>query len=519
MASVTSTPTRISTVDNVNGADIGGGPGGAYDSNAIQNGVSYTRRQSGRSNHGVAIDAAGQNASASGTHVCFWHFHLNAADITNVRARVGSSASVYYEYNINVANQYPSTGGFWPVWLDLAGADSTAGTPNNASIGYCGMLLNIGTVTGNSNNIGIDAAQFTTDGYTLTGTAGTFADFITFEETATNRYGVLVSQAGLAVVYARLTLGSSGTSLVFDDSNFALAYPDQPKVSSTFMGLTCDLSNAATDITFTGGSIQSGNPAGATNRPDFIATGTAGTFSATGTAFSGLRALDATSAVTFTTCSFAQCGILTLSTGVLSGGSFSGSRSTAAVVAPDLSNISNVAFTKGANTSHAVEMTTAPAATQSWSCTDPDSSYQAGTAGTNVTTTNTGNEHIYINAASSQKVTISVQPGAVTPSVRKGASFTGQVDVLAGQATLTISNVVADSDVVIYAAGTTTKLQDDQDISGTTSTYTYTYSAGTFVDIKVYRDGYVPYFVYGLELGPSNANLPASQIIDRNYVP
>jgi hypothetical protein len=103
--------------------------------------------------------------------------------------------------------------------------------------------------------------------------------------------------------------------------------------------------------------------------------------------------------------------------------------------------------------------------------------------------------------------------------VKLDAAYTGTVTVQSGLATLTISGVIAGSDVVIYTAGSITKLQDDQDISGTTSTYTYTFSAGTFVDIKVYAEGYTPFFIYGFELGSASATLPVAQQLDRNYVP
>ena len=93
------------------------------------------------------------------------------------------------------------------------------------------------------------------------------------------------------------------------------------------------------------------------------------------------------------------------------------------------------------------------------------------------------------------------------------------VNVTVGQKTLTISNVIAGSDIVIKSAGTTTKLQDDQDIAGTSTTYSYTYSAGTFVDIAVYAEGYVPFYVNNFELGPDGGSIQVSQSVDRNYVP
>ena len=93
------------------------------------------------------------------------------------------------------------------------------------------------------------------------------------------------------------------------------------------------------------------------------------------------------------------------------------------------------------------------------------------------------------------------------------------VNITVGQKTLTISGVKSGSDVVIKSSGTTTKLQDDQDIVGTSVTYSYTYSAGTFVDVAVYGEGYVPYYVNGFELGPDGGSIQVSQQPDRNYVP
>jgi len=132
-----------------------------------------------------------------------------------------------------------------------------------------------------------------------------------------------------------------------------------------------------------------------------------------------------------------------------------------------------------------------------------------------VTPTNNGDEAIFVNVGSGS-LTITVADGAATPSIRSaGATVTVQV----GLKTLTISNVISGSDVVIKTAGTLTKLQDDQDIAGTSTTYTYTYSAGTFVDVAVYAEGYVPYYVNGFGLGPDGGTIQVAQVADRNYVP
>jgi hypothetical protein len=49
--------------------------------------------------------------------------------------------------------------------------------------------------------------------------------------------------------------------------------------------------------------------------------------------------------------------------------------------------------------------------------------------------------------------------------------------------------------------------------------YSYTYAASTFVDIAVYKVGYIPYIIRNYELQNANASLPIAQVVDRNYVP
>ena len=82
--------------------------------------------------------------------------------------------------------------------------------------------------------------------------------------------------------------------------------------------------------------------------------------------------------------------------------------------------------------------------------------------------------------------------------------------------TLTISPVVAGSDVVIITDGTTTELANANP-SGTSYSYNYVYTPGTVIDIKIYKSGYLPFNINDYTLGSTSATLPASQVLDRNY--
>jgi hypothetical protein len=82
--------------------------------------------------------------------------------------------------------------------------------------------------------------------------------------------------------------------------------------------------------------------------------------------------------------------------------------------------------------------------------------------------------------------------------------------------TLTITGIATGSDVIVYAAGTSTVRQTADAVSGTTSTYTYETTES--VDIGVFKAGYIPYFVRGYALTSSNASIPVSQALDRAYL-
>jgi hypothetical protein len=199
---------------------------------------------------------------------------------------------------------------------------------------------------------------------------------------------------------------------------------------------------------------------------------------------------------------FRRCGQITLGGAAMSDCTITNSTaSSALLVGSSVTSLSNTTFISS-GTGHAIEIT-------------------GGTTHTlnNITFTgyatsngSTGNEAVFVNIPSGS-VTINSDSELFYRTA--GATVT----VVAGQKTLTISNVAAGSDVVIKSAGTTTKLQDDQDIAGTTSTYSYTYSAGTFIDVAVYSEGYVPYFVNNFELPAEGGTIQVSQQVDRNYKP
>lgn len=173
------------------------------------------------------------------------------------------------------------------------------------------------------------------------------------------------------------------------------------------------------------------------------------------------------------------------------------------IMADDPSKISNCSFTSS-GAGYAMEITTAG----TYSFVGNIFSGYAGSDGS------TGNEAIYNNSGGA--VTLNISGGGGTPSIRNGAGASTTVN---NNAVLTISGLVTGSDVVVYAAGTTTVLASAQENSGTTYAYQYPVAdAGDSVDVGVFLAGYIPFYIRGYTLAAVNASLPAAQVVDRAYL-
>ena len=81
---------------------------------------------------------------------------------------------------------------------------------------------------------------------------------------------------------------------------------------------------------------------------------------------------------------------------------------------------------------------------------------------------------------------------------------------------LTITGIVAGSDVVILTAGTDVVL--DQVDQNPTSSWVFTYYTLSTVDVFVSKAGYVPFYIRNYSLQSTDVSLPVAQTIDRNYI-
>jgi len=83
-------------------------------------------------------------------------------------------------------------------------------------------------------------------------------------------------------------------------------------------------------------------------------------------------------------------------------------------------------------------------------------------------------------------------------------------------AALTLTGLVAGSDVVILSGGTDTVLASVDQNAGTS--WAYSYSVAGNIDIGIIKPGYVVQYIYGYTLTGTDTSIPIAQRIDRNKV-
>lgn len=345
---------------------IGGGQGAGTETNFYFRGVTSSSRKMNAVtkngfwfNPGTTFDLSG-----TGEHVKVFINAITQAGFTDFWMRLGDSTTTYEEHAVTTAFYDNDAGGWIPVWIEVdAGTDT--GTPDFTAIDEIAVICTMGAISGNVKNWVTDQAHHATRPVLQwDSTGGDLDDFITTELTA--GVGCLKLLNGLYTCFASLQLGSA-TSTTFDMDGKTIAFPDATwlPAASTWMGLDIDLQHASTDITAIGGSIISGNPAGASARkPDIIVTGTSGVVDFTGRLFDGMRVMELTSGVTLDAAVIANSGLVTAAGASL----INASILTSAVAADEgamfddrtigttttLNEYEGMTFSKGPNSHHAI---------------------------------------------------------------------------------------------------------------------------------------------------------------------
>lgn len=350
--------------------NIGSG-GGATDNTDvfIEGAQSGGRRVDNATAKGFMGAFTSADLSAAGEHVKFWLYCFHWSAVTSLTSRIASGTTAYDNHTYPIAD-IPVLGGWIPIWVDVSRTPDSTGTSglNEAAVTDVGAYVNINNVGGAGDNFILDEIMHGTSGYRWTATGGDFGDFRTFE--STNVEGVLIPSYQADLCFARLEIGSA-TATTFTDSGFTLLYPDQALVSSTFMGLTVDIQNASTAVDLSNGAIVSGDPVGATNRPDLLVTGTGGAFDLDTMLLNGLRTIELNQDCTLTNSTVLNTGVVdATSSGTTNGADLSGTAVVDSTVAADASAVvwdvnadpdtktDGMSFVQGTNAHHAIELGT-----------------------------------------------------------------------------------------------------------------------------------------------------------------
>jgi hypothetical protein len=447
-----------------------------------------------------------------------WQNFSSAGNIANYanggfRVVIGSSLSDFRAYYVGGVDKgtYPYGG-----WQNHAAnptltADDTAGTPTT-TYQYIGAAVNVTTGPKKGETHQVDVIRYGRcssifefgdlgNGYC------TFAGFAAVNDTTANRWGLIQETAGGYLWKGRMSLGTSTNPVDFRDTNKNVFIQWTPKVTPKFN--TIEIINASSNVAMTGITFQVLDTTTA-SRGKWLTTNDA-TVTLDGCTFLDMDTFSFDSNTTIDGCTFRRCEILYQNGCSFDACTFSNMTSAIGILCDDITNISNCIFVSD-GTGHAIELTSAHIQGGEYTFTGNTFTGYASTSGS------TGNEAIYNN--SGNLITINVA-GGDTPSIRNG---TGSFTIVNNTVTLTLTGIVANSEVRIYSHGTINELAgienvDTLDDSGITYkfVYAYNYSASTYVDIVIHNVQYEYYRIDNLLLASENGSIPIDQQFDRNY--
>lgn len=369
-----------------------------------------------------------------------------------------------------------------------------------------GQFNTITSIMGSFNNVQVDQI---TVGLGLRVSGGTAGSPNTMEEVRaadedTNYWGWWSSANGSYVGKGKLYIGpetGSDTS-VFEDSAFAINFAEE-LVADDFYEI--NVRGGGTSVLWNLASISSANPN--RNRWTLTLDSSIASFNDTNGVWTGARNIFLDSSANLTGTTMINCnkvyqsgatfdGVTVIDANTASGEAFIVSNS------PQL--ISNCDFNY--STGHTLELTSDCPTAFTFSNNSFNGSYGA----------NGSNEAaIYNNSGKAIVINVS---GGDTPTYRNG---TGASTTVNNTVTLTLTNIVSDSEVRIYSAGTISELDGQESVTGGTFQFSYTYAANYLVDIVVFKESYLfnepDGRIKNFELPNGNSSIPISQRFDRNY--
>ena len=526
--------TRVNDADsNTNWANLGGGGAGPASEPQLRYQYSGTgsvgavnkKITSTTARQGVQYDpAAGAvDMTAAANPLAFLKMYVSDFSDVNTtygcEMRIGSSNADYYDFNVagSGANRapydqgYPAQGGYLIAAINpniSAWREGTTGTPALNAVDYFGFAAQFITGGAKDVNLAADAIDIGR-GLLLTRGDGADADavwqdFVTFDQdTLANRWGVVVSKAGIIYAIGKLIIGESGTATAFTDTGGdVIIFPDG-YVGPGDLGVECDIQNASTVIAIADVQlIGRGSSTTSDTRPDFDVIGTSGTLSLDGTQLTNFRQINFTNATTAISVinALLQCELLTQNSSDISDSTIITTSLTSVATLQDptfgsTTDLHDVAFIQG-GAGHAIEIAS------------------AGTYNFNgLTFSGYG-----ANGSDAAALDITAASGTVTINVSNGDTPTfktaGATVVINNNVTVTLTGLQSGSEVRVYDQGTGAEI-DGVESSGTS--FAFSDQASNVVDIRIFHIQYLPADIESFTIPTVAASVPVQQVFDRNY--
>lgn len=355
--------------------------------------------------------------------------------------------------------RYPY-GGWQNVAIDpTRSASWTDGSPTASNYRYFNYLPNIASAPSRGQSNVADAIRYGRGTIIFTGgsPAGTFEDVASANDASGARWGLFQDQAGSYLWKGRIQLGTSGSSLLFEDTNKNIACDATRQVMPTFNLI--EVNNTASDITWTNISIRKLTGLATldidSSRGDFQMNDNA-TLTKTGCVFTDMGYWNyegvGGNTVTLDRVTYRRCNLVRQNGSTVQDCIFDVTNDSVHALhvsdsANDLSLVTGCNFTAAANRSnHAIRLGPVTK-TKTVSFTDNTlSGYTNGSTGTFVGSTGTDSSAIEVNVSTGETLTINVTGTSSTPSIQNLGA--GTVIVQAA-ITTTISGVLGASEVKV----------------------------------------------------------------------
>jgi len=389
-----------------------------------------------------------------------------------------------------------------------AGTWTTGGNPaqlsNITTMG--GGIETVPSIMGNFNSGQLDQM---TIGLGLRVDAGTVGTPNTFEvvraaDEDTTFYGWWSSSNGAVVGKGKLFIGPSAgsTTSVFDDTAFVVIFADE-LVSEDFYEI--NTRGAGTDITWDLASISTANSDNV--RWGLTVDSSTNLFSDKNGVWTGGGDFILDSSVGLTGTTIVDSNKLYQSGATLNGISVLAANTsayTAFIESGNPEKIENSTFTF--STGHSIEITSQTVTAFTFS----------NNTFIDYGSDETDSSAIFNNSGGA--IIINVTNNGTSPTIRNGDGASTTVN---NTKTLTLTDLVDDTEVRIYSAGTGVELAGQESVTGGTFVYAYSYAADTLIDIVVFKEEYTfnepDGRIKNFELPNGNSSIPINQNFDRNY--